>query len=214
MIVLEGFAILLASHFIGGYFLSACLGSAFPHFPNHTIALLASFGICLPLTILYMALRTKHFPKFSINIKTFLFVLVSPVMIWLLLFVKMITFGKGDSQGILEIIKGPIPYSYINLFIFLLWGPFAEEILNRGYFYEILKWSWSKSVALIISTILFTIPHYSFSSEFTFSFFIIPIYSVIFTVMYMYGGIIAASASHIFLNLFLFAMPGSCFCDI
>ncbi len=49
-------------------------------------------------------------------------------------------------------------YDLINIFLYTAWAPLFEETLFRGYFLEILK-SWNNTGALLLSSLLFTLPH-------------------------------------------------------
>lgn len=113
------------------------------------------------------------------------------------------SFGFGFATGVVFIIfwaagfqvsaffQAPVPLTYGDFFLFIavaaVIAPVAEEIFFRGLLYGFLR-QWSLTMALVISTALFVIPHVTGSG--------IPITQVI-------GGFLFAVAYEIEKNLFV-----------
>lgn len=201
IIVLEGFGALIAFHAIGGYYCAPKVAGVFPKLPLLTVSMLSSSAISPVIAIIYLALRTKFIPKFTIKKEIFMYILAGIVMAWIVVFVSVIVSGKGDvfTQ---EILKTPYPYYYLNLFLLILWGPLLEEILFRGYFFEILRQKLNNTRALLFSSILFVIFH-GIWGGYGINLFFIFLYSVIFTLMYIQGGLIASISVHALVNFYL-----------
>lgn len=199
--VLEGFGILLVAHAIGGYCFSQRLASVFNKMPLVTVEMLSSSAVSPIVAIIYLAWRCKFVPKFSISRETFLCFIAGIVLVWIVAFVSLLYFDRRIPFA-QEIIKTNYPYYYLNLFLVVLWGPLLEETLVRGYFFEILKGSWSNTTALLLSSILFVIFH-GIWGTFDISLLLILLYSIIFTLIYIEGGLIASIVVHAFANFYL-----------
>ena len=112
------------------------------------------------------------------------------------------------AQAILE----AYPYYFeLNLFLSIIWGPFIEEVLFRGYFLEILKSSWSVKASILVSSLLFTIGHKGLAEillngkwHYIMSVLMIFLSSVVFSAAYIRGGLLAAAIIHMFANLYFF----------
>ena len=92
------------------------------------------------------------------------------------------------------------------LFVLIGLGPVAEEILNRGCFFEVLRKSWGDWAALRMSTVLFVIPHLIWSP----SMFLNPVSilflilaSVLYTYLYMEGGLVPSIVAHMSWNFYV-----------
>lgn len=201
-VVLEGFIISIIVHIVSGYYFTHKLAEILLDFPPITIALLSSPAISPVIAIIYLAFRAKFFPKFSANREVLLYSLSGIIAAWLVIFIKILLLGKEISLA-KEVLETPQPYNYLNLFLIILWGSLIEETLYRGYFFEILKQNWNSKMAFLFSTILFVIDHGIWWSFDIYLFFIF-LYSVIFTLTYMKGGLIASILVHVFVNFYLF----------
>jgi membrane protease YdiL (CAAX protease family) len=201
IIVLEGFGVLIAFHAIGGYYCAPKVVEVFPEIPLITVSMLFSSAMSPVIAIIYLALRTKFIPKFTIKKEIFTYILAGIVMAWIVVFISVLLSGK-ESSFAQEILKTPRPYYYLNLFLFILWGPLLEETLVRGYFFEILRQKLNDIIALVFSSILFVIPH-GIWGIFSINLFFIFMYSVIFTLMYIQGGLIVSISVHAFVNFYL-----------
>ncbi len=80
-----------------------------------------------------------------------------------------------------------------------------EETLLRGYCFEGLKRDWGNPVALVLSSLLFVAPHVigrnGWVLFFLFVFFFLD--SIVFTITYKQGGVLAAALAHAFMNSYL-----------
>lgn len=200
-IVLEGFGILILSHIVGGYFCAPKLAEVFSELPLLTISILSSSAISPIVAIIYLALRAKFIPKFSVKREILMYILSGMVMAWIVVFLSVLVSGKGDTFA-QEILKTPHPYYYLNLFLLILWGPILEEILFRGYLFEILRQQMNSAVALLFSSVLFIGLH-GLWGVFGINLFFIFLYSVIFTLLYIQGGLIVSILVHVFVNSYL-----------
>lgn len=201
VIVLEGFGILIISHAIGGYFCAPKLAEVFSKLPLLTISMLSSSAISPIIAIIYLALRARFIPKFSVKREILMYILSGIVMAWIVVFINVLVLGKGDTFT-QEILKTPHPYYYLNLFLLILWGPILEEILFRGYFFEILRQQLNNTMALLFSSILFIVSH-GIWGAFGINLFFIFLSSIIFTLLYIQGGLIVSISVHAFVNFYL-----------
>jgi membrane protease YdiL (CAAX protease family) len=201
LLVLEGFGVLIVFHMIGGYYFAPRLVKIFSEIPLLTISMITSSAISPVMAILYLALRNKFIPKFSIKRGMFAYILSGIMLAWLIVFINML-FSVKEISFAKEILESPSPYYYLNLFLLILWGPFLEEILFRGYLFELLKPSWGDPMSLLLSSTLFVMPHGIFGF-FDITLISIFLYSIVFTLLYMYGGLIASISVHAFVNLYL-----------
>lgn len=199
-IVLEGFFVLLGVHVLGGLFLGLGLTRLFPSVPVITIAIFSSSAISQVSAITYLAFRFKCFPRFILNKTAVLYALVGIILASFLIMVQVSFFGK-EVPAIQEELNTPPPYRYLNLLAATIWGPFAEEVLFRGYFFEELRESYGALAAGLLSTGLFVILHAI--GGLTFGLIFIFLYSALFTFAYMRGGLLGAIVSHIFSNVSL-----------
>jgi len=202
VVVFEGFAVFLIIHSIGGYYFAQKLSAIYPDVPCLIVSIASSSAISPVIAILYLSLRLKFVPGFALNKKIFLYAIVGIILAWIVIFIKILFIGK-ESLFSQEILKTPYPYYYFMLFFVLVWGPILEETLTRGYFFEILRRQWGEVVALFISSFLFLVPHAIWGTIGVELFFIL-LYSIIFTLTYMQGGLIASILVHAFVNFYLF----------
>lgn len=202
IVVLEGFGVLIVTHAIGGYYCGPWLAETFIELPQVTVAMLSSSSISPVIALIYLGLRTKFIPRFNVKKETFISLLPIIVMAWIVVFVSVLLYGKESLFG-QEILKTLPPYYYLNLFLVVLFGPLLEETLSRGYFFEILKQSWGNTKALLLSSVLFVIPH-SIWGSLDISLFFIFLFSIVFTLAYIMGGLVTAILVHAFVNFYLF----------
>ncbi len=200
-IVIEGFAILLVAHALGGYYVAPKIADAFPMIPMLTIAMLSSSAVSSPVAIVYLAIRTRVVPKIAISREMLIYVFLGIVASWFVAVTSILVFGK-NIPFVQEILEIKYPYFFPTLFLLIVAGPVLEETLARGYFFEILKKSLSNVQAILFSSVLFVLPH-GIWGVFDINLLFIFLYSVIFTYVYMRGGLIASIVVHAFVNLFL-----------
>ena len=204
IVVLEGFGILIISHAVGGYYFSPKLAEVFSKVPLVTIEMLSSSAISPIIAIIYLIWRTNFVPKLRLSIRkeTLLYFLSGIVLVWINNFIGMLFFWDKEMPLAKEILNVTTPYYYLNLFLVILWGPALEETLTRGYFFEILRRNWGTTIALLLSSLLFVIFHGMWGT-FDWGLLFIFIDSVIFTMMYIEGGLVTSILVHSFVNFYL-----------
>lgn len=222
LIALEGLGVSLVAHAFGGYYLVPKISYEYELIlPPVTVALLFTSSLSLVVAIIYIALRLKFIPNFRINKKAILFVIPGTIFVCTGIYVEHLLSG-GGSYYMEEILRVPTSYLYLNLFLIIIWGSFAEEILFRGYFFENLRKSWGNLIALFIVSVLFVIPHGIWGAVYfsqsipnfsvvVFCIVLVSIFisSIIITGTYIKGGLFSAVFVHIFANLFFVLFAGS-----
>jgi membrane protease YdiL (CAAX protease family) len=183
-------------------FLRPLLFSALPDTTARTIYLLFSSAIAPLIAGLYILFKTRSIPEITVKRNMFCAVLAGIGGCWLIYKITRF-FGVGP------VLPGSSIYELIRIFWIILWAPFVEEALFRGYFLEILKLKWNNIGALLLSSLLFTLPHLfnikiiSLTSILLYGFSIFAD-SIIFGMVYLQGGLIAAFVVHAFANLYEF----------
>lgn len=202
IVVLEGFVVLIVAHAIGGYYLAPELSEFCPQVPRLIIAMLATSASSSVVAIIYLAFRANFLPELSIRKMTFKFLFVGMAMASISVFVITLVLPAKISLA-QKIITMPQSYFFLSLFLLLMWGPFIEEILCRGYFFEILRRNWGTVIAMLISSVLFTLPH-GLWGTFSIAILFIFINSIIFTLSYIWGGLASSILVHIFVSSYMF----------
>ncbi|MBI4655088.1 MAG: CPBP family intramembrane metalloprotease [Nitrospirae bacterium] len=202
IVVMEGLGILLAAHAMGGYYLAPRLAEVFFKMPLLTIAMLSSSAISPLIALVYLALRTRFLPIFIVKREGFLYLFGGLISAWMVIFFSTLFLDMKNIPLKEEVLRTPHPYLYPTLFLLLLWGPLLEEILNRGYFFEILSQNWGRTKAVLFSSVLFVIPH-GLWGYFDRSLIFIYLNSIIFTLIYMRGGLIPSTLVHAFVNSYM-----------
>ncbi|MGH7775061.1 MAG: lysostaphin resistance A-like protein [Candidatus Binatia bacterium] len=207
LVVIEGFVVLVVTHWVCAEYLALRLLQINSNIPWVTAGVISS--TVSPLVgAIYMGLRLRHIPLISIKAQTFLTAAVAILLAWLAVFLQTLVLGKEIpfAQEILQTGSQP-RYFYVTLFIVVAWGPFLEETLNRGYFFETLRRTWGHTVSLLISSFLFVSFHGIFDviqdGKVGYDLLFILLDSVIFTLAYIRGGLVAAILTHMFVNFYL-----------
>lgn len=200
-VIIEAFLIWLIVHAIGGYYFAPKLAEVFPKTPPLVIGLLSSSAISPLAAMVYLALRTRFIPKFIIKKEMSFYIPAGIIGAWVVAYTNL--FVSSNKIPFAQEIHGVAhPYFYFTLFLVLIWGPFLEETLNRGYFFELLRTNWGDALALLFSSTLFVLFH-GIWGGFSINLLFIFLYSVIFTAVYMGGGLVASIAVHASINLYL-----------
>lgn len=197
----EAIGVLLISHLVGGYFLGPLIARVFNNIPLVTVEIVSSSALSPLVVLLYLALRIGWVGKLNINREVLMYALAGITMSFFLVFIEAILLGK-DITFAQEIIDAPRPYSYLNMFLVIMLGPIAEEVLFRGYIFEIMQDTWGKTFACIGSTMVFVILH-GLLGSFDASLIFIMLYSVIFLITYLQGGLVSSISVHVFVNSYL-----------
>lgn len=202
--VAEGVIVLILFQIVGICLLGDMLHRVFPSAPTLTTNILSSSAIAPVLTIFYLWVRTKNFPKIVLNRDNILTTVSGIVLIFIVsLFYVMIFRSNLFIKNLLVI---PGIFKNINVVWFVFWAPITEEILFRGYFLNILTCH-GKIQALVISSLLFVAVHLLFAGvginlstilEIGFLF----IYSMIFGFCYLQAGIVSSILVHVFDNFY------------
>lgn len=198
--VIENFIVLLLIHSVGGYFFAPILINTYPHIPEITLRLICSTAVSPVVAICYLAFRSGFIPRNIVNRETFSATVSGIIFVWLMYFVKLLIFGKYS-------VANPSTFYYlIKIFIIVIWAPLIEEILFRGYYYELLK-SKGDVFAILVSSTMFVMAHAIFVGsgidfylllELTLLF----LHSIIYCVVYKRGGLASSVLTHVFTSAY------------
>lgn len=203
--VVEGFALLVISHWLASNYLISKLVEILPGLPRIAAGMIA--GTLSPLIAsIYMMLRMRYVPRLFIKTQTLLYTIGSVILAWMVLFLQAGLLGKGIPLA-QEMLQARPPYLHVMLFLLIVWGPLWEETLNRGYFFETLKQTCGDKLALLFSSFLFVGFHGIFNLIYNgsvgYDLVFIFLTSIVFTFAYIQGGLTAAVVTHAFVNLYL-----------
>jgi len=201
VMIIMAFGVFLIAHAIGGYSFAPKLADAFSEVPRLTIGMLASSSVSPIIAIIFLLVTTKFIPHLDIKKETIECIVAGFMLGWLFVFLEVLILGREMSL-VVDILKTPRPYYYVNLFLVVVLGPILEETLFRGYFFELLRHSWANGRAFLFSSSLFVLFHGLWGGIDAGLFFIF-IYSAIFTLLYIQGGLIASIMTHSFVNFYL-----------
>jgi membrane protease YdiL (CAAX protease family) len=206
-LVLEGFVLEIAVHWAFAEYFGLQLVKLNPNIPWSVAGTFSSTLSPLIATV-YMGLRLRCFPVIMIKPQTSLSAGIAILLAWFVLLFQTAALGQDDpfSREILKTRSQPT-YFYLSIFVVVAWGPFLEEILNRGYFFGPLRTTWGDTAALLISTFLFVTFHAIFLAIYYggvgYELLFIFLHSIIFTASYIRGGMAAAILTHMFVNFYL-----------
>jgi membrane protease YdiL (CAAX protease family) len=201
--VLTAFAIFFSVYVLGGVYLLPVLKRLFPRIPFTTLAAFPASVVAPVVGIVILKWLTDTSPRYrGKNYAHTLSVIAAGIVAsWLLTFIE--AFLGGTYWPIVRnILDAPSPYYFLNLLFLIICGPLLEETLSRGYFFELLRNHWGEGKALLISSTLFVLPHGMwghFGPGLLFIFF----YSIVFTLTYIEGGLVAAAIVHSFTNFYI-----------
>jgi membrane protease YdiL (CAAX protease family) len=201
-IVGEGFLFWQIVHFMSGTLIGPAIYEMNRHLPPSTVATLIASDIAPLVTIMYMSLRLRGwFPELSFGINSVRGVIVGIFLAWIATFLGLVFFDKTNPEA-QQILTLPKPYVYHGVFSATIWGPLLEEILTRGYFFEVLQKKWNTAFALVLSTLLFVVPH-GLWGDWNATLVWITCNSLIYTFVYIEGGLWAAIITHSFVNSYI-----------
>jgi len=210
LLVIEGLALFMAVHAVSGYYIYPKLADFYPNVPRLTMAMLSSAAISL-IAILYLAFRSKHFPKYFMDKQYIIPIVVAGAMAsWFIFFIEISVFNLNKTLSIIQAILKTSDSSYYNLnvFLYVCWSPLIEETLFRGYFLEMLKGPWGVRFSMLFSSLLFVIPHMKLGGNFVIDFFSVTSFflfltSLLLSVVYIRAGLLAAILVHLFEHLYI-----------
>jgi membrane protease YdiL (CAAX protease family) len=149
-----------------------------------------------------MSLRLDGWsPKLNVGYDSVRGAIGGIVLVWLGMFVALVFFDRENIYA-KSILALPAPYQYHAVFSLVIWSPLLEEILARGYFFELLHKEGNPFFALVLSTALFVVPH-GIWGEWGAGLVLITFSSIVCTFAYTQGGIWAAAVTHVFANGFI-----------
>ena len=189
IIVVEGFLVYQASHFLGGNLVAFVLLQKYPQMPPITAATIGSSDIPPLVAILYMSLRVGWYPNLKFGYCVLPGAVGGIVLAWLVSFGALLFFDKENTEA-QEILSLPKPYLYHGLFSAIVWNPLLEEVISRGFFLEILRNQWNLVSSVIISTLLFAGSHWLWAG-WSPGIALIACNSLVFTLAYVQGGVLA-----------------------
>jgi membrane protease YdiL (CAAX protease family) len=197
-VVSEGFIIVITAQVLSPFFVDPLLIRIIPELPQVTLTLMASPTGSV-LGIVYLAIRTRIVPRLSLNKEMYVYFFLGIAMAWITTLLYTLVAGK-DAGLVKASLDTSRPFRYLNACLLTIWGPVAEETLFRGFFFHILRSRWSIAMAGLFSSLLFVLLH-TFSGIDTGLLFIF-LYSVVFTITYIRGGLIASILVHGFVNAY------------
>jgi membrane protease YdiL (CAAX protease family) len=123
------------------------------------------------------------------------------VVLWIMNVFFIIFYGRNlESSFVQSLASLSSPYFYVGMVMIVVLGPFFEEILMRGFFFEILKIRWNIGISLIITLFFVAITHYSVGGE---QLIAIICFNTIFSLLYLEGGLLASILGHMFVNFYI-----------
>ena len=155
------------------------------------------------LTNLFMLYQYGFLPSFrNRNLKESLKIaLAGIVLIWIVIFIEVLIFfeSKAYDPFIRSLLSLPSPFFYVGAVLLTVISPFLEEILVRGYFFEILRRKWNIAISFFIVILFSSIMHYSVGIGLIH----VILMDAIFTFLYLNGGLVSSILGHIFANYYI-----------
>lgn len=201
-VVLAGFGISFLTTGIVGLFVQPVAARVLVAIPPLTLRLLLAVTVSPLITMIYLKTRTSYFPK--ITAKKDGFVLTSGagcVAVWGVMLIQSFLLDK-QSPFVHDISNAAPFYYYSNLVLVIFVGPFVEELLYRGFFLEIVRRKQSTSLAVVFTSLLFTIEHLWGGLEIGLLFVFLD--SMVLSFVYIRNGLVASMAVHAFANALFF----------
>ena len=195
------FAVAVLILLSGAYYLNITTA----HYPSQLYYFMwsgfAVLAMLVPLLIMFN--HCGNIPVFiSTSLKDSLVIgLVGIVIIWFVsvIYAILLTGLKSDDPFTQTTINLPFPYFQLQGLFIVGIGPVLEELLMRGYFFEILRKKWNVVIALLITLVFSTILHFRFDVGVI----DILIMQTIFTFLYLHGGILSSTLAHALGNYYI-----------
>jgi membrane protease YdiL (CAAX protease family) len=208
LLVTEGFVLNSIILVILGYYFKLLIAQHYPHVPKITVSWFSYPAIAPVITICYLAIRFKHIPKiFTDKKKVISTIIVGAIVLCVFNSLGLFIVGKynGNAQAILHTSSFYFP---LNIFLYILWIPFIEEVLFRGYFLEILRGSWGVTYSICFSSLLFVLSHHWWFLVFSDIHYLLQVFaiflaSLLFSLSYIRAGLIAAILMHTIGNCYV-----------
>jgi membrane protease YdiL (CAAX protease family) len=176
----------------------------YKHFESDFVPIVYMLIILLAmiLTNLYMFYQYRYFPIFIRNSlkESIMTSFAGIVLIWIVVVFEVILYfgNQSDDPFVQHLIALPSPQFYIGLIMMIFISPFFEEILMRGFFFEILKRRWNIVISLLIIISFSSIMHYRVGIGVIH----IILTNIIFTFLYLNGGLLSSILAHSFVNYY------------
>lgn len=154
--------------------------------------------------ILYLSFR-GHFisvKSFLVKNRTEWLVVILGILTCILLDILQSIFG-GLNQSFSELSDLSQPYRYLTLIFILFVFPLIEGTFFLGYFFEILRNNWGKSIAALATLSSLLLFYVSTLNGITPAIFLV-LFQLVFLIAYMSGGLGSAILIHSFLNIHLY----------
>lgn len=199
-IVLETFVLLHTIQFVTGLFLLPFLLQYDLGLPPIAVSGLATTSTSLTLALLYIVIRTKAFPVL-IGENTIPASVAGIFLLWMIRVIALVWFDKTNSyaRAMLNLEGSAF---YLTVLTVTTLGPFLEEILFRGYFFDFLKDELGVLTAAIASALLFVVSHGiwgGFGAQSILYF----VDSLVYVFIYTQGGVLATGLCHSFVNAYV-----------
>jgi membrane protease YdiL (CAAX protease family) len=202
-IVLEAFVVLHGVQFVTGFYLLPFLLERDLGLPSVTVARLTTSSTSLLLAVAFVFFRSRTALVWATR-QTLTTIFAGMFLLWMIRFVALVWFDKSnpEARAILDLQGSPL---YITIFSLVVWGPFLEEILFRGFFFELTKHQLGVMASVTLTSVLFVVSHgiwEGFGPQSVLYF----VDSLVFTAIYTQGGILAAGLAHGFANGYVFLL--------
>jgi membrane protease YdiL (CAAX protease family) len=173
----------------------------FPDLPASLPVLTGSMAMPLGSALLFLVANHTSL-RFKFDLAVLLTLIVGLVANWMLIFLQRPLFA---GSGRLNLAEWDFDSAYLYLLVMVIVGPVVEEVLVRGGYFELLRRSWGDISALKISTVLFVIPHLIWSPGHRniFSIVSLTLSSLLFTSLYIVGGLVPAIIAHAATNFYV-----------
>lgn len=179
------------------YNVSRMIWSIYPDLPVSASRLLGNMAMLLGSAFLCLIANHTSVPL-KFDRPAFLTLVVGLVASYALISLTKPLFGSGQLNF--------AEWDLLYLFVCIGFGPVVEEILVRGCYFEVLRRSWGDRSALKISTALFVLPHViwgGFQYLHPFSILSLTLSSLLYTCLYIVGGLVPAIGAHMFWNFYV-----------
>ena len=196
---------MIVLHGLLGYFLVPKAIVVMSNIPVLSVNILLTSVLAPLLTIIYLMLRLDHSPNIYFDKIVIMVSTASIVVLWFIALFEILIIGPSNIF-VKQLLSSYVSYVNINIIWFILLAPILEEILFRGYFYDLLR-QYGELIAIVLSSLLFVIPHVLFAGisidiVVIIQAVIIFMRSMVLSISYRYGGLVASVLAHIFINAY------------
>lgn len=196
---------MIVLHGLLGYFIVPKAIVLMSNTPVLSVNILLTSILAPLLTIIYLMLRLDHSPYIYFRKMVIMVSAASIVFLWSIALLEIMLIGPSNIF-VKQLLSSYVSYININIIWFILLAPTLEEILFRGYFYDLLR-QYGELIAIILSSLLFVVPHVLFAGVsldivVIIQMVIIFMRSIVLSITYRYGGLVASVLAHIFINAY------------